>query len=34
MHNQTETLSAILKSAREKADITVEALAEKVGITE
>lgn len=34
MHSQTETLSAILKSAREKADITVEALAEKVGITE
>lgn len=34
MHNQTETLSAILKSAREKSDITVEALAERVGITE
>lgn len=34
MHNQPETLSAILKSAREKAGITVEALAEKVGITE
>lgn len=34
MHSQTETLGDILKSAREKADITVEALADRVGITE
>lgn len=34
MHNKPETLGAILKTAREKAEITVEALAERVGITE
>lgn len=34
MHNQPETLSVILKLAREKADITVETLADRVGITE
>lgn len=34
MHNQPETLGAILKSARQRADITMETLAERVGITE
>ncbi len=34
MHNQPETLGSILKAAREKAAITIEALAEKAGITE
>lgn len=34
MHNQPEMLGSILKAAREKADITIEALAEKAGITE
>ena len=34
MHNIPETLGEILKSARQRADITMETLAEKVGITE
>ena len=34
MHNQPDTLSKVIKTAREKADITIEALAEKTGITE
>ena len=34
MHNQPETLGNIIKSARQRADITMENLAEKVGITE
>ena len=34
MHNQPETLGSILKAAREKAGITIEALAEGAGITE
>lgn len=34
MHNIPETLGEILKSARQRANITMESLAEKVGITE
>lgn len=34
MHNQPEMLGSILKAAREKAGITIEALAEGAGITE
>lgn len=34
VHNQFDTLSSVIKTAREKAGITIEALAEKVGITE
>lgn len=34
MHNNTDILSSVIKSARQKADITMEALANKVGITE
>ncbi len=34
MHNKPETLGSILKAAREKAGITIEALAEGAGITE
>ena len=34
LHNQPETLGSILKAAREKAGITIEALAEGAGITE
>ena len=34
MHNQPETLGSILKAARGKAGITIEALAEGAGITE
>ena len=34
MHNQPETLGSILKASREIAGITIEALAEKAGITE
>ena len=34
MHNCPDTLSAVIKTAREKADITIELLAEKVGVTE
>ena len=34
VHNQPETLGSILKAAREKAGITIEALAEGTGITE
>lgn len=34
MHNQPEMLGSILKAAREIAGITIEALAEKAGITE
>ena len=34
MHNKPETLGDIIKSARSKAGITMEILADKVGITE
>lgn len=34
MQNQHETLGEIIKNARVKADITVETLANKVGVTE
>ena len=34
MHNQPEMLGDIIKSARQKADITIEALADRVDITE
>lgn len=34
MHNQPETLGNVIKSARQKAEITMETLADKVGITE
>ncbi|MEG1798535.1 MAG: helix-turn-helix transcriptional regulator [Clostridium sp.] len=34
MHNNTDILSSALKAARQKADITMEALADKIGITE
>lgn len=34
MHNQPETFGDIIKSARQKADITIEALADRVDITE
>ena len=34
MHNTPETLGDIIKAARKRAEITMEALAEKVGITE
>ena len=34
MHRNSDMLGAILKTAREKAGITVEALAENVGVTE
>lgn len=34
VHNQPDTFGNVIKSAREKAGITVEALAEKIGITE
>ena len=34
VQNQYETLGEISKNARMKADITVEALASKVGVTE
>ena len=34
MHNQPETLGNIIKSARQRADITIEALADRVDITE
>ena len=34
VQNQPDTLSNVIKTAREKADITIEALAEKTGITE
>lgn len=34
MHNIPETLGGILKSARQRADITMETLADKIGITE
>lgn len=34
MQNQYETLGEIIKNARIKADITVESLANKVGVTE
>ena len=34
VHNQPDILGNVIKSAREKAGITVEALAEKIGITE
>lgn len=34
MHNNPESLGVIIKIAREKSGITIEALSEKVGITE
>ena len=34
VHNIPESLSGIIKSARQHADITVEKLAEKIGVTE
>ncbi len=34
MHNKPETLGCIIKTARENAGITIEALANKVEITE
>lgn len=34
MHNCPEQFGEIIKSARQKADVTMEALAAKVGITE
>lgn len=34
MHNKTEMLGSIIKTARQRSEITMEALAEKVGITE
>ena len=34
MHNEPESPGAIIKSARQKADITMEKMAERVGITE
>lgn len=34
MHNRPETLGCIIKAARESAGITIEALANKVDITE
>ena len=34
MHSKTETLGSIIKTARQRSDITLEVLAEKVGITE
>ena len=34
MHNETETLGSIIKTARQRSKITMEALAERVGITE
>lgn len=34
MHNQSEKLGDIIKSARQKADITIETLADRVDITE
>ncbi len=34
MHTKTETLGRIIKSARLRSELTIEELAEKVGITE
>lgn len=34
MHEYTDTFSKVIKTAREKSNITIEVLAEKVGITE
>ena len=34
MHNIPESLSGIIKSARQRAEITVEKLAENIGVTE
>ena len=34
VHTKPDTLGNVIKSAREKSEITVEALAEKIGITE
>lgn len=34
MHSETEMLGSIIKTARQSSKITMEALAEKVGITE
>lgn len=34
MHNNPDMLSIVIKSTREKAGVTIEALAEKIGITE
>ena len=34
MHIQPDTLSNVIKAAREKVGITIEALTEKAGVTE
>lgn len=34
MHNQPDTLSVVIKAAREKTGVTIETLAERTGITE
>lgn len=34
MHNKPDTLGNIIKQARQRADITIENLAEKVGVTD
>lgn len=34
MHSETEMLGSIIKAARQRSEVTMEALAEKVGITE
>lgn len=34
MHNKPESLGTIIKTARQNADITMEKLAERVGVTE
>lgn len=34
MHNETDILSSVIKSAHENADITIEALAAKIDISE
>jgi DNA-binding XRE family transcriptional regulator len=34
VHNDTDILSSVIKSARENADITIEALAAKIDISE
>lgn len=34
VHNLPDTFSSVIKTAREKSGITIEALAEKIGITE
>lgn len=34
MHSKTEMLGSIIKAARQRSEVTMEALAEQVGITE